>query len=189
MHLVLTWLVGLAGVLGVLAGVLLLSMPGRLMRDTSNLRHWLYEADVLGFLNVRRAIEKPVYRHHRFFGTALTGAAAIWMWLLYRLEAHFHFQSFLQRLLGQPGSYTLIAVCWILAFFALAIGLFLFVRPSAMKPFEAVANRWIEPFPLSASSEAGGLAKAVFRAHRLTGVLLLAAGIECLIAAVIMVGS
>lgn len=189
MHLVWTLLAGLAGVLGVLAGVLLLGMPGRLMRDTSNLRHWLYEADVLGFLNTRCAIEKPVYRHHRFFGTVLTCAAALWMWLLYRLDAHYHLASLAQRWLGKLGGYALIAACWMLAFSALAIGLFLIIRPSAMKPFEAIANRWIEPFPPSASPEAGGLAKAVFRAQRLVGVLLLVAGIECLMAVAKMIGA
>lgn len=184
--LVFKGLAGLAGALGLMTGALLLAAPRRLLRDTRQLRYWLFEANIIGILNTRRVIEKPIFRHHQVSGTALIAAAALWMWLLYRLDADYHFPPLAQHWLAAPGGHTLVLAGWGLAFFVLVIGLFLLLRPSAMKAFEAAANRWIEPFPFALSATAPrdkGINRLILRAPRRSGMLLLVAGITCVIAA------
>ena len=186
---VLKGLAGLAGVLGVVTGTLLLVTPRGLLRSSPYLWHWLCEADIIDFLNTRRAIEKPVYRHHRSVGVALIAGAILWMWLLSHLDADEHLLFFAQRWLGQPGSYALVLAGWGLALLALIIGLFLLVRPSAMKAVETIANRWIEPFPHRAPASPNSLARFVLRTPRFAGLLLLAAGVACFVTAAGMSGT
>jgi hypothetical protein len=74
---------------------------------------------------------------------------------------------------------------WALALFALGIGVFLLVRPSALKGLETAANRWIEPFPSSTKATVPaetGINRLILRAPRFSGLLLLAAGLACLLA-------
>jgi hypothetical protein len=65
--------------------------------------------------------------------------------------------------------------------------MFLLIRPSALKGFETAANRWIGSLPSAGKPGRGEVhSRCVLRAPRLTALLLLAAGIACLLATVSM---
>ena len=171
----LTWISSTAGALGVAAGTLLLLAPGAL-REGSRWRHWLLEGDLAALLDARRAIERPLYRHHRGFGAAGIVGALTWFATLWTLRDR----------LPMPAEFAgrmTLAGCT-LAAFALCIGVFLVVRPSALKGLEATANRWIEPFPSGVRRDAPAgyyefIKRVVLRAPRTTGLLLLTAGLGC----------
>ena len=90
--------------------------------------------------------------------------------------------------MGFWGTHALILVSWLLSIFALAIGVFLFTRPSALKDFEKAANRWIEFLPETPSSSTladKGLGWLVLRAPRSIGLILIILGLGCLTASLI----
>ena len=170
----LAWISSTAGAFGIVAGAFLLVAPGAL-HEGSRWRHWLLEADLAAVLDARRAIERPLYRHHRVFGAAVIAGALAWFATLWTLRDRF----------PVPGEYAgtvTLALCT-LAAFALGIGVFLLIRPSALKRFEATANRWIEPLPSSGKGDASAsyavINRLVVRAPRFTGLLLLTAGLGC----------
>jgi len=171
----LKWINLTAGALGIATGALLLLAPGAL-REGSRWRRWLLDVDLAALLDARRAIERPLYRHHRVFGAAVIAGALAWFATLWTLRDRF----------PVPGEYAgtvTLALCT-LAAFALGIGVFLLIRPSALKGLEAAANRWIETFPSGGWRDAPAgyyqlFKRVVLRAPRFTGLLLLTAGLGC----------
>jgi hypothetical protein len=176
---------GIAGALGLAAGAGLLIVPGRMLRERSGLRRWLLEIDLIALLNRRRTIERLLYRHHRAFGAAVMAGAVASLVTLWELRDDPLVTGVLPGILGAWGVRALILASWASAVLALGIGVFLLVRPSALKSFETAANRWIEPFPSSNKATVPaerGLNRLILRAPRVTGLLLLAAGLGCLLA-------
>ncbi len=175
----------IAGTLGMAIGAGLLAIPETMLRAHTPLRRWLFDTDFVARLNHYQPVERLIYRHHRAFGAVVVvGALAGFMSLLW-LYDHPLTTEALTRTLGFWGARAVILSGWTLAFFALAVGLLLLIRPSALKGFESAVNRWIEPFPPSRNSTvlAGkGINRLILRAPRLFGLLLLAAGITCLLA-------
>jgi len=154
---------------------LLLLAPGAL-REGSRWRRWMLDVDLAALLDARRAIERPLYRHHRVFGAAVIAGALAWFATLWALRDR----------LPVPGEFagTMTLAGCTLAAFALCIGVFLVIRPSALKGLEAAANRWIEPFPSGGRRDAPTgyyefIRRVVLRAPRFTGLLLLTAGLGC----------
>jgi hypothetical protein len=175
---------GIAGALGVAAGAGLL-IVGRTPRERTALRRWLLEIDLIALLDRRQSIERALYRHHRAFGAAVIVGAAALLVPLWELHNHPLVAGVLPGILGDWGVRAVILTSWALAVFALGIGVFLLIRPSALKGFETKANRWIEPFPSSAKTTVPadtGINRLILRAPRLIGLLLLMAGFGCWIA-------
>ncbi|HEV8443904.1 MAG TPA: hypothetical protein VGQ27_10520, partial [Steroidobacteraceae bacterium] len=171
----LTVFCGIAGALGVAAGAGLLIVSGRMLRERTWRWRWLFEIDLIAVLDRRRAIERPIYRHHRAFGAAVIAGAVVLLVILWGLRDHPLVTDVLPGILGNWGAGAVILTSWALAVFALGIGMFLLIRPSALKGFETAANRWIESFP-SAGKPGGArfITRCVLRAPRLTALLLLA---------------
>ena len=177
---------GIAGAIGVAAGAGLLIVPGQTLRERTTLRRWLFEIDLIALLDRRLVIERALYRHHYAFGAAVIVGAVTLLVTLLELRDHPLVTGVLSGILGAWGAGAVILTSWALALFALGIGVFLLIRPSALKGFEAAANRWIEPFPSADKpGEPAGeafITLLVLRAPRLTAALLLAAGSACLLA-------
>jgi hypothetical protein len=175
---------GIAGALGLAAGAGLLIVPGRTLRGPTALRRWLLEIDLIALLDRRQTVERPLYRHHRAFGAAvIVGAVAslaiLWVW-----GDQTAVTGMLSGILGAWGSRVVIMTSRVLAVFALGIGVFVLIRPSALKGFETQANRWVEPFPSSTQATVPAersINRLILRAPRLAGLLLLAAGVGCLL--------
>lgn len=183
---ILAGICGIAGAIGVVTGAGLLIVPDRALRQGTRLRRWLFEVDLVALLDRRLVIERTLYRHHYAFGAAVIGGAAALLVTLWELGDHPLVTGVSPRILGAWGVWAVVLTSRALAVFALGIGVFLLIRPSALKRFETAANNWIEPFP-SGGKPGGSAGKAfitrlVLRAPRLTALLLLAAGIACLLA-------
>lgn len=104
---------------------------------------WKRALNLLEVLERPRRIERIVYRHHRLFGGitiffVLIFLALFGTWYLRSYEISIWHTSF--------GAQLAIAAVWMILIFALIIGVYVLVRPSALKGIEAWANRWIEPF-------------------------------------------
>lgn len=170
---------------GVATGIALLLLPRHKLRERTLLRHWLFEIDFAAILNRYQTIEKPIYRYHRIFGTAvIIGSLAAILPLLWLYDHPFEL-GLLTNALGYWGTRTAILAGWLLAILALDVGLFLLIRPSALKPLESAANRWIEPFQAVAeitASAAGGFNRLILCTPRIAGLLLLMASVFCLLA-------
>lgn len=171
-----------SGTTGMVAGAGLLLMPQQLFSEQSQWRKWLLEHDLVGLLNHHQRIEKPLYRHHRPFGAALTAGALILLTLLGKLQSYLFATNAWSDILGVR---LAMIFAWALAILALFIGIFFLVRPSALKNVEALSNRWIGPPPstFQQAEPAKGINRLILRFPRYTGILLLLAGIACLGAA------
>ena len=171
----------ISGTFGVVAGAGLLLMPERMLREHNPLRQWLLERDLAALLNRYQRLEPSFYRHHHILGAAVIIGALALLALLGKLHSHVFAASAWSSILGVR---LAMLSGWTLAILALIIGLYLVIRPSALKGIEAIANRWIEPFP--ANTRVGmpadkGINRLILRAPRRTGMLLLLAGIACLL--------
>jgi hypothetical protein len=175
-------LVVIAGVLGTTMGMLLLLAPGQTLREHGRFQRWLIETDCVAALNRRQASEKILYRYHRVFGLLMSAGAVTWLLFLTQLYDRAPFIKVLIGTLGVIGFDALILAGWAMGYFALTIGIYLLVRPSALRDFEAVANRWYEPFPAKAATLPDSVGRLILRAPRLIGMLLLVAGLGCLLA-------
>lgn len=176
---------GIAGAFGVAAGAGLLVVPGRMLRERTRLRRWLFEIDLIWLLDRRQNIERRLYRHHRAFGAAVIVGAIALLMTLWELRDYPLVTGVLPRILGAWGVWAVILTSVALAVITLGIGVFLLIRPSALKGLETAANRWIEAFPSSTEptvSPERGINWLILRAPRFTGLLLLAAGVGCLLA-------
>jgi len=167
------WIIGL---LGFVAGALLLVTPRSSLELQSGPAQWLLRADIGAFFNRRFAIERSVYRRHRIVGAAvLAGATAALVLLV--LAVSNPYSMGLRKVLGMLGFRVAVAAIGALVLGLLLAGFCLIVRPSMLKGFESAANRWIAPLP---SGSAIDLSRSILRAPRLVGVLLIAAGAACL---------
>jgi hypothetical protein len=141
--------------------------------------------DLVALLDRRRTIERSLYRHHYGFGAAVIVGAVASLVTLWELRDQPLVTGVLPEILGAWGAEAVIVASWALTVFALGIGVFLLIRPSALKGFETAANRWMEPFPSSTKATVpaeSGINRLILRAPRFTGLLLLAAGLGCLLA-------
>jgi hypothetical protein len=176
---------GIAGALGVAAGAGLLIVAGRTLRGRTWLWRWLLEIDLITLLDRRQSIERFLYRHHSAFGAAVIAGAVASLVALWELHDFPMVTGMLSGIFGAWGVGATILTSWALAVFALGIGVFLLIRPSALKGFETAANRWMEPFPSSTKATVPaetGINRLILRAPRFTGLLLMAAGVACLLA-------
>lgn len=140
---------------------------------------WLLIRNLREVLRRPRAIERFVYRHHRLFGSLVTTCGLTLLLFL----GTYHHRSAWHVL---PGAQLMLIAAWALLVFALIVGIYLLFRPSALKGFESVANRWVEPFTVFSPRLAAAKSKCA-RLLRATppvvGVLFLLIGLLCLAAA------
>jgi len=173
----------ISGMFGIVFGAFLLFMPYRIFKSNSPLRQWLFESDLIALLDRKSKIERPIYRYHRPIGTAVTTGSLILLFLLKNLQDYLFTSSYWTNFLGVR---LAMIFSWSLAALSLVIGIFLFIRPSALKGVEKVANRWVEPLPRadqSREADTKGVSSLILEFPRYTGVLLLSFGIVCLWAA------
>jgi hypothetical protein len=161
---------GMAAILGMVSGGLLLFLPRRVLDGANPLRRLLFETNIGEPFSRKFAIERGVYRRHRLFGTAvvlggMTLAALVGYLVMNPRVMNLH------ALVGKAGLRVAIAVAAACALILLIIGLCLIIRPSVLKGIETAANRWVEPRPPGPT-----LSAAVLRSPRLVGVLLLVGG-------------
>lgn len=115
---------------------------------------------LLGMLETPRHVERFIYRHHSFFGAVIMLGTGFYFWRVAGTD-----------LLWSHGDYGLQApLLWLLTIgstFAFVLGAVMLVRPSRLKPLEALANRWVGP-------ESGTVREWISRHPRVQGILILA---------------
>jgi cell division protein FtsW (lipid II flippase) len=136
----------------------------------------LLKSSLLEVFERQRRVERFIYRHHRLFGAAIA-AAALLLLVLIGMYHHRTAETSVWRF--APGVQAAMIAAYALAVFALIVGIYVGIRPSALKRVEALANRWIEPFPRDVS----GVAPLNVRRNFIRGMLLLLTGLACLVAA------
>ena len=136
----------------------------------------LLKSSLLEVFERPRRVERFIYRHHRLFGGAIA-AAALMLLVLIGVYHHRIVETSVWYL--APGVQPALIAVYGLIVFALIIGIYVGIRPSALKGVEALANRWIEPFPKDVS----GVAPLNVRRNFIRGMLLLLTGLSCLVAA------
>lgn len=169
-------LLALAGIAGVVAGLVLLSR----FRQAGKTATWL-RAD----LGRQYVIERQIYRHHRTAGLAIIAATSLWLWLLSPQAAWSLWleltMNYLSRIIHSGALPMMLTT--VLALLVLLIGVLLLLRPSLLKPIERLANRWMAPFPAQArphSATRHGVHEKSRRMPGILGVALLLGGLACL---------
>lgn len=99
-------------------------------------------------LDLPRDADRWFYRHHRVYGATVIALA---IFLLYVLVFGYSAPAWVGPRGGAYHEVALILaevariVLWLVAVLALIVGTVVFVRPSALKGVEGVANRWLTP--------------------------------------------
>lgn len=168
----------LAG-LALMVGIGLLTVPHR-MRETMRAANQKYSLRrALKPVEIPRDADRLIYRHHRIVGALLAVASAFFLFVYLTespqasyiewFQRHFRSNAFSATLTGLAG---FLAIVNLLAFI---LGVVLFVRPSALKPVERIANRWYSTRQATRAldREFETMDSAVMRHPRLTGGLII----------------
>lgn len=97
-------------------------------------------------LDTPHNIDRYFYRYHRLYGAGVVILAVALLSFLAFGQPEIAWRSLFgpgNRVVGEILVDTARVVLWILGLFALVIGALVFLRPSALKSFEAWANRWL----------------------------------------------
>ena len=168
---------GVAGLVAAVVGVLLLTIPRRVLDGPTGLRRVLFETNLGTVFDARFAIERSVYRRHRIVGgVVLLGAIALAM-LLWYVGRKPSVVTQLRGALGVVGLRVVTASAMTIVAGLGVAGTCLLIRPSVLKGLEAAANRWIEPPRRDAHM---AVSEWVLRHPRATGLVLVLAGLACL---------
>ncbi len=144
------WLVSTlfwVGVMLVPLGLVLLLAPGKAIKLADCLNRWISTQAFFDAINKPRYHEKHFYRHHHLLGASIVILASfsIYMLMFYvnmdTAVAYFMAlaKSEFERWLFVNFYYLLV----IMLFIALAVGVVIFSRPSALKKLETWSNQWI----------------------------------------------
>jgi len=129
------------------AGMWLLAAPGSFLKANAWLGRWYSTRRALHRLDRPIAVERRLYRHHRLVGAALTAGSLYATWRLATAYDEARLVAALRPELPAPLAGTLLTGWTVFLLLgnlaALAAGLAVLVRPSALRDLEAWANRWI----------------------------------------------
>ncbi|MDZ7748263.1 MAG: hypothetical protein U5K43_05035 [Halofilum sp. (in: g-proteobacteria)] len=98
--------------------------------------------------DIPRNVDRWFYRHHRLYGAFVVVLAVLLLGFLTFGTAPEAWQRAFGPQYREVAAIlvdTARVVLWALGLFVLAVGVVVFVRPSALKRFEAWANRWVTP--------------------------------------------
>ena len=165
------------------AGLWLLAAPRSFLKANAWLGRWYPTQRALEPLERPIAVERRLYRHHRLAGALIVAGAAFALW---RLALHYEEARLVTALAPRlPAPLAGALLTGWTAFLALgnlaalAVGLALLARPSALKDLESWANRWVPAGRALGFLDVprDGPDRLVARHPRLTGALLLVAAL------------
>lgn len=99
-------------------------------------------------LDVPRNIDRWFYRYHRIYGAVVVLLAIALLSFLAFGQPEVAWRGLFDhrsRVAGEILIESARLILWILGLFALAIGVVVFIRPSALKALETWSNRWLTP--------------------------------------------
>jgi len=137
----------IAGLVGIITGLWLLFAPAgfaRLEEKTGSV--FSLRRSIRPF-DISRNIDRYFYRHHHTVGLLIVAASAFTLYqLMFGFVPGSIARYLFQHLPPVVGDWLGSTISFVLLFgniFAIIIGLVIFTRPSALKAFEAHANRWL----------------------------------------------
>lgn len=133
-------------VLTAITGLLLLLVPGWLLRLSERLNVWIDTSSWFRKLDEPHQLERLFYRHHVVMGALILAGSLYSLWFIWRLqggELLVLFPAAANRVLLEILQSVLIHVLLLGNLLALVIGLVVIVRPSLLKGLESRANRWV----------------------------------------------
>jgi hypothetical protein len=137
-------------------------------------------------LDIPRNVDRVFYRHHKVYGATVVVLAIFLLYVLV-FEGTLQWQALFPeeyRVVGAIVVETARIVLWLASIFALIAGTVVFVRPSALKDLERIANRWVTPrrytYPLE--REYSGLDERLSRYPRAWGTVVAVLSLICIIA-------
>lgn len=144
-------------------------------------------------LDVPYNIDRWFYRYHRIYGAAVALLAVVLLGFLTFGGTYYQWLQLFDpryRDIAEIVAVAARALLWGFGLFALAIAAIVFARPSALKGFEAWANRWITPRrPFRAlDREVGAPDRWVARHPRGWGIAIAAISGACLVALLLHAG-
>jgi len=168
-----------AGVAAFILGLLIVVSPATVMRVGQVLNRWVSTDQLFHDLDSPHTTEKLFYRHHRAFGVLLVlGGGYILYIFAYQLGS-----TTLAGSVTLFGSHTvaqwlldsLIALNRMFAAVAIALGITVFFRPSALKDLELSTNRWfaVDESLKALDAQMGAPERFFARNPRLFGVLIM----------------
>lgn len=110
--------------------------------EADSRRSGLLEA--MRLLDRQWRIERLIYRHHRLFAVVVLTAVAFSVWQMTRAELT-------GLLVGDSPASVFVWALLLAQAFNFVVGLTLLLRPSLLKPVEALSNRWHHLAPLRGS--------------------------------------
>ncbi|QKT03649.1 hypothetical protein HUS23_07400 [Ectothiorhodospiraceae bacterium 2226] len=172
------------GALSAALGVWLALAPAAALRLDRRLSVWVSADRLAEQLNRRRHSGRFFYRHHRAVGALLVLAGAVLLYTLLvqrtagwddAIAAAFGLSPLLAALSAQ----VLLVLVALAAGLALLLGPLLYLRPSLLRPLEAVADRWINTDAALAALNRprDGPTRWVERHPRATGAALILIGL------------
>jgi hypothetical protein len=180
LHALLLLLV-LAGVIGMLAGALMIMLPHRITQMGNYMSRWIPACNIEGRLEWWINTNKWSYKHHRASGGLLLAGS---LWVLGIFITSFDNHRVLAMLSdgsrfpiqlwnGLLSAFVLMGIAG--AVFSALLGLHLLFRPSLLREFEQTANRWISTQAMMEGLEQPryGIDEYVFHNASLVGALLL----------------
>lgn len=129
-----------------LTGLLMLLVPGWLLRMSEKVNLWIDTSVWFRKLDEQQHFERLFYRHHVLMGLLIVAGSLYSLWFIWRLQGGE--LAALLPVMANPVLQEIVQVslaCFLLAgnLFALLVGLVVLLRPSLLKGLEAWANRWV----------------------------------------------
>ncbi|MEX2517397.1 MAG: hypothetical protein WD572_10925 [Gammaproteobacteria bacterium] len=130
-----------------IVGLLMLLVPGWLLRVSERMNLWIDTSIWFKKLDEQRRFERLFYRHHIIMGSLIVVGSLYSLWFLWRLYGGDELRLLVDIenwLLEEILNTTLSMLLVIGNIFALLTGLIVVLRPSLIKGLEAWSNRWVE---------------------------------------------
>ena len=129
-------------------GFSFLFIPEKTLKVTKKLNHWVSTEPFFHILNKPRYQEKFIYRYHRIFGLIFTVVSTMCLYmLLFYTDTSVLIKNMSLLTYTAFGDWLLESLFYIFVaanILALIIGLITFFRPSILKSFESIANKWVD---------------------------------------------
>jgi hypothetical protein len=135
------------GVATLAIGLWLVASPESFSRFGERMNSWVSADSLVRKLDYPHAIERFMYRNHRWVGLSILAATLFVLFsMLFRFDRDKAITVFADGTNVQMVEWLVDSLSVILVLatvFALVIGVFMIIRPSLLKGFEAWSNHWV----------------------------------------------